>query len=434
MTMSFPTNFLIGAATAAHQVEGNNIHSDNWAQEHMEHTSFLEPSLDAVDHYHRYEEDIRLLADAGLNAYRFSIEWARIEPEEGKFDESEVDHYRKVIACCKAHGVEPIVTLHHFTSPAWLMGKGGWEAETTPADFARYARYVMERLGGELNYVCTINEANMGVQVAAIAKRYMQQMMAKAAASQTDGTVQMGMNMEKMMANQKAAAEENMKVFGVSKVENFTSPRTERGDQLVMEAHMAARAAIREVCPHVKVGLTLSLHDIQALPGGEETAAKEWAEEFTHYLPAIEGDNFLGVQNYTRSRMDESGSLPVPEGAETTQMDYEFYPEGLEHVICKVAEDFKGELIVTENGIATDDDSRRVEFIRRALEGVQRCVADGLPIKGYCHWSLIDNFEWQKGYSMTFGLIAVDRTTQKRAPKPSLAYLGSFATSYKAIS
>ena len=422
----FAPGFFIGAATAAHQVEGNNVHSDNWAQEHMEHTSFLEPSLDAVDHYHRYEEDIRLLADAGLNAYRFSIEWARIEPEEGKFDEAEVEHYRKVIACCKAHGVEPIVTLHHFTSPAWLMGKGGWEAETTPADFARYARYVMERLGGELNYVCTINEANMGIQVAAIAKRYMQQMMAKAAAGQTDGTVQMGMNMEKMMANQKAAAEENVKVFGVEKVENFTSPRTQRGDQLVMEAHKAARAVIREVCPQVKMGLTLSLHDIQVLPGGEENAAKEWAEEFTHYLPAIEGDDFLGVQNYTRSRMDASGTLPVPEGAETTQMDYEFYPEGLEHVIRKVAEDFKGELIVTENGIATADDSRRMEFIRRALEGVQRCVADGLPVKGYCHWSLMDNFEWQKGYSMTFGLIAVDRTTQKRAPKDSLSYLGSW--------
>lgn len=423
----FAPGFFIGAATAAHQVEGNNVHSDNWAQEHMEHTSFLEPSLDAVDHYHRYEQDIKLLADAGLNAYRFSIEWARIEPEEGKFDEAEVEHYRKVIACCKSHGVEPIVTLHHFTSPAWLMGKGGWEAETTPADFARYTRYIMERLGGELNYVCTINEANMGVQVAAIAKRYMRQMMAKAAAGQTDGTVQMGMNMEKMMANQKAAAEENVKVFGVAKVENFTSPRTERGDQLVMEAHKAARAVIREVCPQVKVGLTLSLHDIQALPGGEENAAKEWAEEFSHYLPAIEGDDFLGVQNYTRSRMDESGSLPVPDGAETTQMDYEFYPEGLEHVIRKVAEDFKGELIVTENGIATADDSRRVEFIRRALEGVQRCVADGLPVKGYCYWSLMDNFEWQKGYSMTFGLIAVDRKNgQKRIPKPSLAYLGSW--------
>ena len=422
----FAPGFFIGAATAAHQVEGNNIHSDNWAQEHMEHTSFLEPSLDAVDHYHHYEEDIRLMADAGLNAYRFSIEWARIEPEEGKFDEAEVEHYRKVIACCKANTVEPVVTLHHFTSPKWLMGKGGWEAETTPADFARYVRYVMERLGGELKYVCTINEANMGVQVAAIAKRYMRQMMAKAAAGQTDGTVQMGMNMEKMMANQKAAAEENVKVFGVEKVENFTSPRTERGDQLVMEAHKAARAVMREVCPHVKVGLTLSLHDIQALPGGEENAAKEWAEEFTHYLPAIQGDDFLGVQNYTRSRMDASGTLPVPEGAETTQMDYEFYPEGLEHVIRKVAEEFKGELIVTENGIATADDTRRVAFIQRALEGIQRCIADGLPVKGYFHWSLMDNFEWQKGYSMTFGLIAVDRTTQKRSPKPSLALLGSF--------
>jgi len=171
----FAPDFLLGAATAAHQVEGNNIHSDNWAQEHMEHTSFLEPSGDAVDHYHRYEEDIKLMAGAGLNAYRFSIEWARIEPEEGKFDETEVEHYRKVIRCCKENGIEPIVTLHHFTSPKWLISKGGWEAETTPADFARYARYIMERLGGELKYVCTINEANMWIQVAAIARRYMQQ-------------------------------------------------------------------------------------------------------------------------------------------------------------------------------------------------------------------------------------------------------------------
>lgn len=367
------------------------------------------------------------MAGAGLNAYRFSIEWARIEPEEGKFDETEVEHYRKVIRCCKENGIEPIVTLHHFTSPKWLISKGGWEAETTPADFARYARYIMERLGGELKYVCTINEANMGIQVAAIARRYMQQMMAKAASAQTDGTVQMGINLEKMMANQKAATEECVRVFGVEKAENFTSPRTERGDQLVMEAHKAARAAIREVCPQVKVGLTLSLHDIQALPGGEENAAREWTEEFIHYLPAVQDDDFLGVQNYTRTRMDASGSLPVPGGAETTQMDYEFYPEGLEHVIHKVAEDFKGELIVTENGIATADDARRVAFIETALKGVQRCIADGLPVKGYCHWSLMDNFEWQKGYSMTFGLISVDRQSgQKRTPKPSLAYLGSW--------
>lgn len=425
--MIFSKEFYIGAATAAHQVEGNNIHSDYWALEHMKTTSFAEPSLDAVDHYNRYEEDIRLMADAGLNAYRFSIEWARIEPQEGIFDEKELEHYRAVIRCCKEHGIEPIVTLHHFTSPKWLISKGGWEAETTPAYFARYTKYVMERLGSELKYVCTLNEANMGIQVAMIAQRYMQQMMAKMAATKTDGTVQVGLNLEKMMAARaQEGMQENMAVFGVPKAETFVSPRTAQGDALVMEAHKAARAAIREVAPHVKVGLTLSLHDIQAVPGGEEHAAKEWADEFTHYLPAIREDDFLGVQNYSRALIGPDGQLPAPEGAELTQMDYEFYPEGLEHVICTVHQDFPGELMVTENGIATADDTRRVAYIGTALEGVRKCIEDGIPVSGYCYWSLLDNFEWQKGFGMTFGLIAVDRSTQTRYPKESLSFLGSF--------
>lgn len=371
------------------------------------------------------------MADAGLNAYRFSIEWARIEPQEGCFDEAQIAHYREVIRTCKENGIEPIVTLLHFTSPKWLISKGGWESDETPGYFARYTRYVMEQLGSELHYVCTINEANMGIQVAAIAKRYMQQMMAKMQAGKTggdktDGTVQMGLNLEKMMANQQAAEKERMEIFGVAKTECFTSPRTAHGDEIVMEAHKAARAVIREVAPHVQVGLTLSLHDIQAQPGGEENAEREWAEEFTHYLPAIEGDDFLGVQNYTRTRIGAEGSLPTPEGAELTQMDYEFYPQALEHVIRSVAKDFKGDLMVTENGIATADDSRRIAFIETALSGVKACIADGIPVKGYMYWSLLDNFEWQKGFSMTFGLIAVDRSTQQRSPKPSLSMLGSF--------
>ncbi|MDE7282796.1 MAG: family 1 glycosylhydrolase [Lachnospiraceae bacterium] len=423
----FSHDFLLGAATAAHQVEGNNTNSDCWAMEQMEHTSYTEPSLDAVDHYHRYREDIRLMADAGLNAYRFSVEWARIEPEEGRFDEDETAHYLDVIHCCKEHGLEPIVTLHHFSSPKWLISKGGWEAESTIDDFARYVRYIIGKLGNELHYVCTINEANMGIQVAAIARRYMQQMQAQAAKMQSsDGTVQVGINLEKMMADQKAAAEENLKVFGVEKIENFTSMRTPEGDKIVCRAHEATRAVIKELCPDIKVGLTLSLHDIQPVTGGEEKAMSEWSDEFTHYLPYIQDDDFLGVQNYTRSLMGPDGSLPTPEGAELTQMNYEFYPEALEHVIRKVAEDFKGDLIVTENGIATADDKRRIAFIEQAISGVQNCIRDGIPIKGYFHWSLLDNFEWQKGYSMTFGLIAIDRTTQTRKPKESLAYLGSY--------
>lgn len=427
--MKLPENFLIGAATAAHQVEGNNIHSDLWAMEHMKHTSFIEPSLDAVDHYNRYEKDIKLMADAGLNAYRFSIEWARIEPEEGHFDSEAVDHYKAVIACCKKYGIEPFVTLHHFSSPKWLISKGGWEASTTPEDFAHYVRFIIGELGSELHYTCTINEANMGIQVAAIAERYKRQMMAQMQAAQSggnsaDGSVQVGINLQKMMEGQKAAAAENLEVFGVEKVENFTSMRTREGDLLILKAHELAKKEIKALYPDIKVGLTLSLHDIQPQEDGMERAKKEWDEEFMHYLPYIKDDDFLGVQNYTRSLIGADGQLPNPDGAELTQMNYEFYPEALEHVLRKVAKDFHGDLYVTENGIATADDTRRVAFIDTALKGIVSCINDGLPVKSYFHWSLLDNFEWQKGYSMTFGLIAVDRSTQTRHPKESLSFLG----------
>ncbi len=426
--VKFQKDFLLGAATAAHQVEGNNVNSDCWAMEQMKYTAYAEPSLDAVDHYNRYEEDILLMKNAGLNAYRFSIEWARIEPEEGRFDEKEMAHYMDVIACCKANGIEPVVTLHHFSSPKWLICKGGWEAETVVEDFARYVRFVMEHIKDEVKLICTINEANMGLQVAAIMERYTRQMMALAAQIQAgtadESQVQVGMNLQKMYEGQKLAAAENLEVFGTPQPQNFTSARTPQGDALVMEAHKAAVAVIREVAPEVKVGLTLSFHDIQAVEGGEERAAKEWDEEFLHYLPAIQGDDFLGVQNYTRSLIGADGIQPNPEGAELTQMGYEFYPEALEHVIRKVAEEFHGDLYVTENGITTADDSRRVAFIETATDGVASCIADGIPVKGYFYWSLIDNFEWQKGYAMTFGLIAVDRSTQIRTPKESLKVLG----------
>ena len=425
--MSFPKGFLIGASTAAHQVEGNNIHSDYWAQEQLPHSSFTEPSGLACDHYNRYEEDIRLMAQAGLNAYRFSIEWARIEPEEGCFNEDAIEHYRKVIRCCRENGVEPMVTLMHFTSPVWLIQKGGWEAESTIEYFRRYAAYVTEKLGDEIKYICTINEANMGLQLAAISKRF--QMMAQQAqknAQKAEGTVQVGMNFQKMMENMKYAAQENAAVFGTPQPQIFVSSRTPEGDALVFRAHQAAKEAIKAIHPEIQVGITLSLHDLQALPGGEALAENAWNEEFRHYLPFIRGDDFLGVQNYTRTQYGPEGQLPCPEGAELTQMDYEFYPEALEHVIRKVHEDFQGNLIVTENGIATADDTRRMAFIRSALQGVENCLNDGIPAKGYCHWSLMDNFEWQKGFSMTFGLIAVDRTTQERKPKESLKYLGSF--------
>ena len=421
--------FLIGAATAAHQVEGNNIHSDYWAMENMQNTSFNEPSGEACDHYNRYAEDIALLKAAGLNAYRFSVEWARIEPEEGRFDENEIEHYRKVLKCCRENGIEPIVTMQHFTSPVWLIRKGGWEAESTVADFARYCAKVVEELGEYLHYVVTINEANMGLQVAAIAERYKRQMMAAAKAGQkanVEGTAQIGMNFNAMMQRMAAQKAEYAAIFGTPDPQYFVSARTPEGDILVMRAHRAAKAAMKALKPELQVGLSLSLHDIQTIPGGEENAAKEWDEEFTHYLPYIRDDDFFGLQNYTRSVYGADGIQPAPAGAKLTQMDYENYPEALEHVIRRVYGQLPLPIIVTENGIAVSDDAERCAFVRTALQGVQNCLDDGVDLRGYCYWSLLDNFEWQKGFSMTFGLIAVDRASQERSPKGSLALLGSY--------
>lgn len=436
-----PEKFLIGAATAAHQVEGNNIHSDYWALEHMKYGNFNEPSLDAVDHYNRYEEDIQMIAKAGLNAYRFSIEWARIEPEQGIYDEQEIEHYRKVLNCCHENGVEPIVTMMHFTSPKWLIENGGWENEQTVDAFANYCKYVVEKLGDQMKYVCTINEANMGIQVAAISERYKRQMMAKMqqmqqAAQNTadeqkgksdmEGTAQVGMNFNEMMANMQKQKAENLEVFGTEDLQTFVSARTPEGDMLVMKAHQAAKAAMKSVKPELLIGISLSLHDIQSVEGGETNAAKEWEEEFAHYLPYIKEDDFFGLQNYSRSIIGPDGIMPNPEGAEETQMGYEYYPEGLEHVIRRVHEELDIPIMVTENGIATADDTRRVAYIETALSGVEKCIADGIPVTGYMYWSMMDNFEWQKGFGMTFGLIAVDRSTQTRTPKPSLTFLGGY--------
>ncbi len=436
--------FLVGAATAAHQVEGNNIHSDYWAMENAEVSQFVEPSGDAVDHYNRYQEDILMLKAAGHNAYRFSVEWARIEPEKDHFDENEVAHYRDVIRFCKENDIEPVVTLYHFTSPKWLICEGGWDNEMVVERFEKYTRYIVSELGSELHYICTINEANMRLQIRAISERYMALMKAKMEAAKSgaagsaadekekkpeknnlEGQVQVGLNLNNPMEKYKLVAMENAKIFGDPQPHTFVSGAGEHGDEIVIKCHQAAKAAIKELYPEIKVGITLSLHDMQSVEGGEEIAQKEWDEEFAHYIPYIKDDDFFGLQNYSRAIYGPDGALPVPEGSKKTQMDYENYPEALGHVIRRVSEELPGmDVIITENGIATSDDKERVEFIKVATDGVKSCIADGIPVKGYFYWSLMDNFEWQKGFGMTFGLCAVDRTTMERKPKESMSFVG----------
>ena len=427
--MLFNKDFMLGAATAAHQVEGNNVDSDYWIMENLEHSVFVEKSGLAVDHYNRYEEDIDLLKRAGLNAYRFSIEWARIEPVEGQWNEKEMEHYIKVIDYCLANGIEPVVTYHHFSSPAWLITKGGWESPEVVNYFERYAKYVTEHVAGKVKYVCTINEANMRLQMAFLIKDITERMSKQSEIQNQEGSVQVGVNLSQNQSQMMMSMMETAKAFNIDdprKVANFVSQASEEGDLLVMKAHNAARNAIKSVDPSIQVGLTLSLHDIQCVDGGEENAKKAWDDEFTHYLPYIEKDDFLGVQCYTRKIFDENGANSSFETGTKTQMGYEDYPAGIVNVVRRCAEEFKGAIIVTENGIATSDDERRCEFIKEALTGLNDCITEGIKLKGYFAWSLLDNFEWQKGFSMTFGLISVDRNTMERTPKKSLKVLGSF--------
>lgn len=413
--------FMIGAATAAHQVEGNNTHSDFWVMEHLKHSDFVEPSGMAVDHYNRYAEDIKLLAQAGCNAYRFSIEWARIEPQEGCFDAKEIEHYRQVLLCCRENGITPVVTLQHFSSPAWLIGKGGWGKPYVAAAFGRYAKKLTQELGAYMPYICTINEANMGMQLHKVSADMMK------AGKRKEGGVQVGQNMKLDMKTILLGMLEKGKAFHCSPlgVNSFLMPRNEKQESFVMAAHREAFRQIKAICPGSKVGLSLSLFDYQAVSGGEAEAAKLWQEDFGWYLPYIRDNDFLGVQNYSRKIVDASGARAPAAEAPVTQMGYEDYPASIGNVLRKAAKEFPGELVVTENGIATDNDARRCEFIQEAFASVTAAKNEGVPVTGYLHWSLLDNFEWQAGYSKTFGLIAVNRKTMQRLPKESLKILGA---------
>lgn len=421
--MSLNNYFMLGAATAAHQVEGNNIHSDYWVMENIKHSDFVEPSGMAVDHYTHFREDIKLLADAGLNAYRFSIEWARVEPQEGLFVKKEIEHYRSVLNCCAEFGVTPIVTLHHFSSPAWLIHKGGWGKKYVIKAFARYASHVAKELGDQLSYVCTINEANMGFQLNKIAADMMK------AGKKKEGGVQVGTNTDLDIKKIIKGMFEQGKAFRCSAfgVNTFLKPRKQNKELIVMQAHKAAVSAIKEIRPEIKVGLTLSLFDYQPVNGGEIMANNLWQEDYGWYLPYFKDDDFLGVQNYSRKIVDKNGAREPADGVELTQMGYEDYPASIGNVLRKVANSFNKELLVTENGIGTDDDERRCEFIKEAFESVIQAKKDGVLVKGYIHWSLLDNFEWQASYSKTFGLVAVDRDTMERHPKKSLSVLGALA-------
>jgi beta-glucosidase len=405
MQTEFPQGFLWGTATAAHQVEGNNVNSDLWVVEHLPNTIFVGPSGDAIDHYHRYPEDIALLAELGFNSYRFSVEWARIEPEEGHVSIAILDHYKRMLETCHTHGLKPVVTFHHFTSPRWLVSQGGWLNSDTADRFADYCARATQHFGDLAEAACTINEVNIPTMVRLF---WLSDMVAGGGQAELVGT----------MAQALGTTPDRLGPFMFS--------ASEQGRNVILEAHKQAVAAIKAERGDLPVGLTIALQDMQAVEGGEATRDAARKELQDVFLEAAADDDFVGVQTYSRDRFGPEGRLGPEEGVELTQMGYEFWPEALEATIRYATQVAGVPVIVTENGIGTADDARRVEYYRRALNGVGNCLNDGLDVRGYFAWSAFDNFEWMMGYAKTFGIIAVNRETQERIVKPSARWLSEF--------
>jgi len=407
-TKSFPAKFLWGAATAAHQVEGNNVNSDNWLMEYAPHSMYKEPSGDACDHYHLYEQDINMLADLGFNAYRFSIEWARIEPEKGSFSRAELEHYHRMLEACHRRGLTPLVTYSHFTLPRWFALQGAWENSESADLFARYCEKSTSHLGDLISYAATFNEPDIPYLFHWI----------------TLPGAPAGSDLASTMAAQKATLRQQLNAPAFS---SFLIGDPQKSRDNMMAAHTKGKSAIKSIKSRLPVGLTLAMEDDQ--PSGPNSRfAEKQADVYGPWLKLAKQDDYIGVQTYTRQRIAEK-TLPPPENAELTQMGYEFYPESLEHTVRYASQETGVPVIVTENGIGTENDARRIEYIQRALAGLKRCLDDGVDVRGYIHWSLLDNFEWIFGFTPKFGLVSVDRATQKRTVKPSATMLGKIAKS-----
>jgi beta-glucosidase len=385
VTITFPERFDWGVASAAHQIEGGNWNNDWWAWEHAPDTRCVEVSGDACDSLNRFEEDIALVRELGFKSYRFSIEWSRIEPEDGEFSRAALEYYRRVLATCHENGVAPAVTFHHFTTPRWMAARGGWAEPEIVDRFARFCEKAVAHLGDLIALGCTINEPNVVSLLGYVM-----------------GTFPPGLADFSLYA---------------------------KASELLRDAHVRVYDVLKGGPGDFPVGLTVSMSDWWTPEGGEAGLERARAMHEDYYLDATRGNDFVGVQAYTRTRIGLDG-LPMdpdPGTAVVESMGYEYWPQSLEASIRHAIDVSGAPVYVTENGIGIDDDSTRIAYVTEALQGVDRCLADGLDVRGYTYWSLLDNFEWAEGYKPRFGLVAVDRETFARRPKPSAAWLGAVA-------
>lgn len=407
-TNKFPQGFLWGAASAAHQVEGNNSNSDCWVAEHIEGSAFAEPSGDATNSFELWPVDLDLVRGLGLNSYRFSLEWARIEPEPGMFSIAMLDHYKAMIDGCRARNIVPVVTFNHFTTPRWFAMRGGWMNKEAPELFGRFCDRAARHLAANIGYATTLNEPNLAGVLHLVFPP--------------------GLG-DQLYAADKAMSAAVAKKLGVPLFlmgNGLWLPDTELVRQHMLQAHALGRQAIKAVRSDLPVGVSLAIIDDQAAgPNSKRDAMRETL--YGPWLRAARGDDFIGVQNYERTVWDNQGKVAPPPDVVRNMAGAEVYPPSLAGAV-RYAHAVSGvPVLVTEHGVNSTDDSIRAKLIPPALTELRKAISDGVPVLGYMHWSLVDNFEWNSAYNAKFGLHSFDRKTFKRTAKPSAQVLASIA-------
>lgn len=404
----FPKGFLWGAATSSHQVEGNTRNdwtewerqnANRLAQEahkrfgHLPNWPDIKTQAEdpqnyisgrACDHYNRFEEDFDIAKSLGHNAHRFSIEWSRIEPEEGKFDEKEIQHYRHVVRALRARGMEPIVTLWHWTHPIWFAQKGGWLHPDAVESFVRFARKIVGELK-EVQYWLTLNEPETYMRHAYI---------------------------------------KGSEPPGIRSV-----PKALHVMRTLIEAHRKTYVALKGERADIQVGFTESLVYFERYNTSPLTALThrflEWWRNESFVPKVVAYSDFVGVNYYFHIRIRVNPfvsywGILFNDNKKVSDMGWELFPEGLYHVLKRAAKHGKP-IFINEHGLADEHDTHREWYIRESLRWVHRAIEEGVPVKGYLHWSLLDNFEFPevRGFWPRFGLVEVNFKTFERKIRSS---------------
>lgn len=388
--LKFPDNFLWGVSTSAYQIEGG-IKND-WSEWEKSEARTKKLKVkgknpddficgQACDSYNRYEEDLDLVKDLGCGAFRMGIEWARIEPEEGKFDMNEIEHYRQVLQMAKQKDLKIVLTLWHWTNPVWLVNQGGWANKKSVDYFIRYTELIVKELGEYVDFWITLNEP-----MVPLANGYLT---------------------SKFPPNKKFDVFKAISVF-----------------KNLVKAHRRTYKLIHNIFPGAKVSIT-------QLANFFESASKwnpieiffSWiASYFSNnlFLKRIKNDiDFVGFDYYFYHRIVWYPPFKNNLSKKVTDMGWEIYPEGIYYVLKDLAK-YNKPIYVMENGLADADDKERADFIIGHLKYVHRAIEEGVDVRGYFYWSLIDNFEWAAGWAPKFGLYEVDRKNFKRTPRPSV--------------